>query len=148
MVFSCFYSKHPLLESFRIMEPFRSRLGSSAISILLARHSYVSSYFDCLTYSCGGPRGLLKPHFLNCISADQSEDTPWSKLIPLFYESVPAVFSVPPGSSLRPRTPRIPVFSWPHSLLWPPPLLLVTLSLSLSSHLLSLTPSPFPPVER
>jgi hypothetical protein len=32
------------------------------------------------------------------------------------HESVPAVFSVPHDSSLRPLTPRTPVFSSPHSL--------------------------------
>ena len=56
------------------MESFRILLGSCAISIILARHSYVSSNFDCWTHTCGGPRGLLKPHSLNCISGGQPED--------------------------------------------------------------------------
>ena len=62
------------LQSFRLMESFRSRSGSSAILILLVRHRYVSSNFDYWTHTCGGPRGLLKPHSLNCISGGQPED--------------------------------------------------------------------------
>ena len=59
------------------------------------------------------------------------------------HEPVPAVFSVSPGSALRPRTPRTPVLSLPHSLLWPPPLLF--LSLSLSSRLSLSCPIPISP---
>jgi hypothetical protein len=70
------------------MESFRSRLGSSAVSILLARHSYVSSNFDCWTHSCGVSTGLLNCHSLNCISDGQLEDTLRSKRIPLFQKNL------------------------------------------------------------